>query len=168
MRLKQQQEELQGIGFQEQLTDKCWKRQEGRMVFVVKQLNDRMFLLGITQDTDAHGETLHKLRYMKTSSIEHIAKIVEQHVEGLKLKTLRELQGGLINTQVYDLIKRSKRVAVRILKQGKRTYFRQMTRGANGVVASTEMYQCFESVKTGYYTMTLDEWERIQHYTKFM
>lgn len=167
MKQKKEDMQLRMLGFEEHITTKSWERRDGRILFVVRRLNER-WLISVLQSENRYYATLDQLRYAQVGNIDALKAFVEKHVEGLRVKSLRPLQGSLINTEVYDLIKRSKRVAVRVLNNKEGMLYREMQRGQNGLAASTEMHQCFDSIKTGYYTMLKEDWERIKFLTKFI
>lgn len=169
MKQKKEDLELSMLGFEEHITTKSWERRDGRILFVVRRVaNSDGWLTGVLQVENRGADALDGLRYAQVGNLDALKAFVEKHVEGLRVKSLRPLQGSLINTEVYDLIKRSNRVAVRVLKDRNRLLFREIRRGQNGVVASTEMHHCFDSIKTGYYTMLKEDWERIKFLTKFI
>lgn len=167
MKQKKEDLELSMLGFEEHITTKTWERRDGRILFVVRRFKES-WLIGVLQVENRDSSTLDQLRYAQVGNLDALKAFVEKHVEGLRVKSLRPLQGSLINTPTYDLIKRSKRVAVRVLNNSKGMLYRETQRGQNGMVASRDMYQCFDSIKTGYYTMLKEDWERIKFLTKFI
>lgn len=164
---------LQRLGFSMRFGS--WEKQqaaqfqmrEGRMHFVVRLKDEGDHVIArLSISQGRFNEQTDK--FIPIADPGKLRAMIDKHKSLLTVASIRKFPHQFLQSKMYDAVRKSKRVVVRVLYTAGESHFREMVIGARGVVASTEMVDCFADLAPGKYTMLAKEWDEIKFLTKFI